>query len=102
MTLLAIIVVGLGTYTSRAIFILLFANRKIPAALQSALQYVAPATLSALIVTVLVDGEGNLTVGIAEAIGLTAGALTAYFTRSHLYTLIIAMGSFLVLHHWLL
>ncbi|BFM09774.1 AzlD domain-containing protein [Halioxenophilus aromaticivorans] len=95
---LAIVVVGLGTYASRAVFILLFANRKIPHTLQSALQYVAPATLSALIVTVLVDDNGQFAVGLAEMTGLGLGALVAYFTRNHLYTLVVAMGSFLTLN----
>jgi len=99
--LLAIVLVGIGTYSCRALFILAFANRKIPSGLQSALQYVAPATLSALIVAVLVDKNGELAVGIAELAGLVAGSLAAYFTRNHIYTLIAGMGSFLVLHNLL-
>lgn len=71
---------------------------QIPHTLQSALQYVAPATLSALIVTVLVDDNGQFAVGLAEMTGLGLGALVAYFTRNHLYTLVVAMGSFLTLN----
>lgn len=100
-TLLAIIIVGIGTYSCRAIFILAFANRKIPNYIQSALQYVAPATLSALVVSVLVDNNGQLDVGIAELTGLTLGAVVAYFSRSHLLTLFVGMSSFLLLLFWL-
>ncbi len=98
---IAILLVGIGAYVCRSIFILIFANRKIPSALQNALQYVAPATLSALIISVLVDSEGQLAMGLAEICALLLGSLTAYFTRSHLYTLFIGMGSFLILHHGL-
>lgn len=99
--LLAIFLVGLGTYTCRAVFILAFANRKIPGFVQSTLQYVAPATLSALIVTVLIDKQGALAVGIPEMAGLISGSAVAYFTRNQVYTLVAGMGIFLLLSHLL-
>jgi branched-subunit amino acid transport protein len=101
MTLLAIVLVGLGTYASRAVFILAFANRKIPASVQRTLQYVAPATLSALIVTMFVDQQGVLTIGTAELAGLISGAAIAYFTHNHIYTLLVGMGVFLLLGHFI-
>jgi branched-subunit amino acid transport protein len=100
-TLLAILVVGLGTYACRAIFILAFANRKIPSFVQNTLKYVAPATLSALIVTLLIDNDGVLAVGIPELGGLISGALIAYTTRNHIYTLVAGMGVFLILGSFL-
>lgn len=96
-TLVAILLVGLGTYACRAVFILAFANRKIPDSVLSTLQYVAPATLSALIVTLLIDKEGALAIGIPEVVGLISGAVVAYFTRNHVYTLLAGMGAFLTL-----
>lgn len=101
MTLFAIVLVGLGTYASRAVFILAFANRTIPASVQRTLQYVAPATLSALIITMFVDQQGALTIGAAESAGLITGAATAYFTRNHTYTLLVGMGVFLLFGHFL-
>lgn len=95
--LLAIIIVGFGTYSCRAVFILAFANRKIPSYVQTALQYVAPATLSALVVSVLADSQGQLNIGLAEIVGLGLGSIVAYFTRSHMITLLVGMGSFLVI-----
>lgn len=100
-TLLPILLVGLGTYACRAVFILAFANRKIPGSVQSALQYVAPATLSALIVTLLIDKEGTLAIGIPELAGLISGSAIAYITRNHIYTLVAGMGVFLTLRHLL-
>ncbi|UTW45383.1 AzlD domain-containing protein [bacterium SCSIO 12696] len=99
--LLAIVIVGLGTYACRAVFILAFANRKMPEALQRALQYVAPATLSALLVTLLIDKDGNLVITIAEVAGLAAAAVVAHFTRNHVFTLVVGMGVFLTLKHLL-
>ena len=94
---MAIVLVGLGTYACRAVFILAFANRKIPDSVLSTLQYVAPATLSALIVTLLIDNDGSLAIGIPEAASLISGAVVAYFTRNHVYTLMAGMGGFLIL-----
>lgn len=100
-TLLAILLVGLGTYACRAVFILAFANRKIPGSVLSALQYVAPATLSALIVTLLIDKDGALVIGIPELAGLISGSIIAYTTRNQIYTLVVGMGVFLTLWHLL-
>ena len=59
MTLLIItIVVGLGTYASRAIFIVALADRTLPPLLTSALRYVGAAVLSALAASILVGEEG--------------------------------------------
>lgn len=96
-TLMAIVLVGMGTYACRAVFVLTFANRKIPDSLLSTLQYVAPATLSALIVTLLIDKDGALVMGIPEGASLIVGASVAYFTRNHIYTLLVGMGVYLTL-----
>ena len=91
---LAVLAVGLGTYTSRAVFILALAHRTIPPAVLRTLQYVAPATLSALIVALLIDAGGNVALGIPELAGLVAGGGVAWRTRNHILTLIVGMGVF--------
>jgi branched-subunit amino acid transport protein len=92
----AVLVVGLGTYASRAVFIIALANREIPPAVLQSLQYVAPAVLSALIVALLIDGDGNVALGLPETVGLVAGGAVAFKTRNHILTLIVGMTVFWV------
>lgn len=95
MELLAVVLVGLGTYASRSVFVLALANRRIPDAVLVALQYVAPAVLAALIVALLTDGEtGQVAVGTPELAAFGMGAAVAYKTRNHIYTLIAGMAVF--------
>lgn len=95
--LLAFVLSGLGTYFSRAIFILALARRRIPYSLRLAMEYVGPAVMAALVVTMLVDAEGEFAVGAAEALALATAALLAWKTRNHLLMLAGAMLVF-----WLL
>jgi len=90
----AIVVVGIGTYISRALFIVSLSGRKIPDGVLVALQFVAPAVLAALVVALLTDSSGQLDVGLPELLGLVVGAAAAYMTRSHIWTLIAGMGVF--------
>lgn len=92
--LLAVVIVGIGTYASRSIFILALANRRIPDPVLVALQFVAPAVLAALIVALLIDPEGNIAVGIPEAAAFVVGGTVAWRTRNHIYTLFAGMGIF--------
>ena len=92
----AVVVVGLGAYASRAVFIIALANREIPPTILRSLQYVAPAVLSALIVALLIDVDGNVAFGIPEAAGLLLGGAVAYKTRNHILTLIVGMTVFWV------
>jgi len=91
---LAVLAVGLGTYGSRAVFILALANRKIPAAILMALQFVAPAVLGALIVALLINSEGEVSAEWPEAAAFLMGGLVAWKTRNHIYTLFAGMGAF--------
>ena len=93
---LAIVAVGLGTYASRALFIVALANRTIPARVLQALQYVGPAVLASLIVAFLIDSEGRVGIGVPELAALAVGGGVAYRTRSHILTLIVGMGVFWV------
>lgn len=92
--LLAIVVVGLGTYMSRAVFILALANKRIPDAVLVALQFVAPAVLSALVVALLINEDGSVGIGVPELSAFAVGALVASRTRNHIYTLAAGMGVF--------
>ncbi|HWB88286.1 MAG TPA: AzlD domain-containing protein [Acidimicrobiia bacterium] len=91
---LAGVVVGIGTYVFRSLFIIALAKRRIPEAVLTALQFVAPAVLSALVVALLVDSDGNVAVGIPELAAFGAGGVVAYKTRSHVLTLFVGMGVF--------
>ena len=90
----AIVVVGLGTYLARSLFILALANRRIPPSVIAALDYVAPAVLTALVVSMIVDTDGRLTIGIAEALGLIAGSAAILVKRNFLLAAGVGMGVF--------
>jgi branched-subunit amino acid transport protein len=93
--LLAAIAVGIGTYLSRAIFILALAKRRIPDAALVALQFVAPAVLASLIVALLIE-DGTVGLGVPEAAALAIGGGVAYRTRNHILTLVAGMTVFWV------
>lgn len=94
---LTAVAVGIGTYLMRSSFILALARRRIPDQVVVALQFVAPAVLSALVVALLVDGDGTVAVGVPEASALGAGGLVAYKTRNHILTLVVGMVVFWVI-----
>jgi branched-subunit amino acid transport protein len=89
---LAIALVGLGTYSSRALFIVALARRRIPEPLLVALQFVAPSVLAALIVSLLTDGQGNVAIGVPEVSAFVLGGAVAIKTRNHILTLVVGMG----------
>jgi branched-subunit amino acid transport protein len=77
--LLAVLVVGLGTYATRASFIITLADRPLPPLLQRAVRNVGPAVLSALVASLLVGEEGIT--GLAPSVelaALAAGGLVAW------------------------
>jgi branched-subunit amino acid transport protein len=94
--LLAVVVVGIGTYISRALFIVALANKRIPDPVLVALRFVAPAVMAALIVALLTDTEGNVAIGSAELAGFAAGGAVAYRTRNHIWTLVAGMAVYWV------
>ena len=94
--LVAAVVVGIGTYLSRSIFIVALAKRTIPPAVISALQFVAPAVLASLVITFLIDADGSVAIGAPEIAGLVAGGATAFKTRNHIMTLVVGMTVFWV------
>lgn len=95
-TLLATVVVGIGTYLSRAIFILALAKKRIPDGVLLALQFVAPAVLASLVIALLIDDSGSVTLGAPELVGLIVGGGVAHRTRNHILTLFAGMIAFWV------
>lgn len=89
---LAILAVGIGSYLLRSVFILALANRRIPPAVIAALDYVAPAVLAALTVSLVVDTDGRLAIDLAEAAGLVAGGVAIWKTRNFLLSAGVGMA----------
>jgi branched-subunit amino acid transport protein len=92
--LIAVVIVGAGTYFSRAVFILALADRKLPDPVLVSLRFVAPAVLSALVVALLIDADGNVAIGLPELSAFVGGGAVAYKTKNHILTLIVGMGVF--------
>ena len=92
---LAVLVVGLGTFAYRSVFILGLANREIPLPVLRALEYVGPATLAALIASMLTP-EGGGSIGSAELVGLGAAIVCALKTRNLTVILIAGMAAMLI------
>lgn len=89
--LMATAVVGLGTYLTRASFIVALANKELPPEVRAALGYVAPAVLAALVVSLLLGGEGDA--GWEEVVALAVGGLVGWRTRSLLWVLFAGMAT---------
>jgi branched-subunit amino acid transport protein len=87
----AVLVVGLGTFASRAVFILGLANRRIPDRVLQALEYVGPATLAALVASLLTSEGG---VGWPEAAGLLAAVVCGLRTRNLTVILVAGMAAY--------
>lgn len=93
---IATLVVGIGTYASRALFILALAKRRIPDGVLLALQFVAPAVLASLIIALLIDDTGAVALGVPELVALVIGGGVAFRTRNHILTLVAGMTVFWV------
>ncbi len=91
--LIATVVVGVGTYLTRASFIVALADRELPARLRAALGYVAPAVLAALVVSLLLGGEEGVSVGWEPIAALAVGGLVGWRTRSLPWVLVAGMGT---------
>lgn len=96
---IAVAAVGVGTYASRAVFILALARRRIPASVIRGLEQVGPATLAALIVAMLIT-DGEVQAGVPEIGGLAAGAVVGLRWKNLIVMLIAGMGAFWLLRAW--
>ena len=101
MIALSIILTGIGSYTLRAFFIFALSRYAFPPLLLRALEYVAPAVMAALVISMLTTQGGALTAGVSEGVGLICAALVARITGNHILSLTAGMMSFWLLG-WLL
>lgn len=92
---LAVLVVGVGTFISRAVFIVGLARRTIPPAVLRVLEFVGPATLAALIVAMMIS-DGRVQAGAPEVGGLAAASLVGLRTRNLTLILVAGMGVYWV------
>ena len=97
--LLTIFCVGLVGYGMRAIFIVSLAKHSFPPLALRLLEYVAPAVMGALVMTMLTGPEGALVVGMPELSGLILAAVVVARTRNVLAGLLAAMGIFWLLRY---
>lgn len=96
--LLATLVVGIGTYLMRSVFILALADREFPTAVREALRYVAPAVMAALVVSITAGGEESA--GWVEIAALAVGGAVGWKTRSLPWVLVAGMATLWLLR-WL-
>lgn len=88
------LIVGIGTYMTRASFILVFAKREVPPRLQRALRNVGPAVLAALVASLMVGDQGwSAFRRNAEFISLAFAIGVAVKTRNMAWTLVAGMVS---------
>lgn len=89
--MLIVAVVGLMTYSMRAVAIVALANRSIPPWAEVALRSVGPAVLAALAINLAVGGEGDPGIDVAQGLALVVTAAVAWWRRNLLLTLVAAM-----------
>jgi branched-subunit amino acid transport protein len=100
MILLAIVLTGIGTYLTRAVFIVALGERTIPRPVEQALEYVGPAVLAALVVTLMIDETGTFALGVPEVAALVVGGLMAWRVRSLLAVVAAGMAAFWLTGIW--
>jgi branched-subunit amino acid transport protein len=98
--LIAVVLTGLGTYATRAAFIVGLGDRSLPRPVERGLEYVGPAVIAALVVTLMIDESGSLTVGVPEAAALGVGAVVAWWLRSLLAVVLAGMAAYWVAGIW--
>jgi len=102
-TWLVMLLGGLVTFAIRFSFIYLFGKFHIPETVRSALHYVPPAVLSAIVFPELFLQAGTLDVSVHN-VRLLAGLVAivvAWYSKNTLLTIVIGMLA-LILFQWLL
>jgi branched-subunit amino acid transport protein len=84
---LIVAMVGLITYSMRAVAIVALANRTIPPAAGRALRYVGPAVLAALTFNLAAGGEGGPSMEPAQALALLVAGGVAWWRKNLILTL---------------
>ena len=90
--LVATVLVGVGTYLTRASFILALADRDFPRRLRIALSFVAPAVMAALVVSLTVPAQPGESWWI-EGVALAMGGVVGWLTRSLVWVLVAGMAT---------
>ncbi len=87
------LVVGLGTFLQRFIFIYLFGKIEMPEWLRRALRFVPAAALAALVFPALTHPAGHLDIstGNFRLLAGLGGALVAWRTRNVMLTILVGM-----------
>lgn len=88
---LIVAIVGLMTYSMRAVVIVAMANRTIAPPVERALRSVGPAVLAALAVNLAAGGEGGPSLAWVEALALIAAGVAAWKFRNLIATLVAGM-----------
>ena len=96
--LVVTVLVGVGTYLTRASFILTLADRTLPPVLLRAMRNVGPAVLSALVASLVVGTEGLSALEISpETVALAIAGVVAWRTRNVVATLVAGMVAIWIL-----
>jgi len=90
-SLLIVGIVGVMTYSMRAVVIVAMANRTIPPPVERALRSVGPAVMAALAVNLAAGGEGGPSLTWVEALALTVAGVAAWKSKNLLITLFAGM-----------
>lgn len=94
---LIVAVVGVMTYSMRAVVIVALANREIPAQVERALRSVGPAVLAALAINLAAGGDGGPSLEVAEAGALLVAGGVALWRKNLISTLLAGMAALWVL-----
>lgn len=92
-SLLIVTMVGVMTYSMRAVVIVAMANRTIPSGIERALRNVGPAVLAALAINLAAGGEGGPSLEVAEAVALLVAGGVAWWRRNLIVTLLAGMAT---------
>ena len=86
------LILGLGTYLSRASFILIVGSRSVPPRLERALRNVGPAVLASLVGALMVGEAGGSGLSFSpELVALAVAIVVAWRTRNMTWTLFAGM-----------
>lgn len=89
-----IVAAAIGTYLLRLSFVEALAGREIPSRVETALRFVPPAVLAALVLPKLLLVDGSMVVGLDNHrlfAGIAAG-VAAYYTEDMFATVTVGMG----------
>jgi branched-subunit amino acid transport protein len=93
---LVVLGVGIGPYAARLSFIGGLGTRRLPAAVERTLTYVAPAVFAALVVPAVLLSDGSADVNPTtnpRFVAAVAAGLIAFLAKSVIAVIVVGMGS---------